>query len=1126
MSSTETGSSGETLEISPRATLLGHTSWSLRCTISGDGERAISGDGQPTARIWNLNDLSDSKLLGEEIGIRQCSLSHDGSLAAIAGTGANGCVTIYDTKTGRKLFEIRAPKKGMSPAGCALTPDGTVLAATFRASNRSKGSIRITRWRENPVMIAEIDRPYSIWSIFLSHDARRAAYKFWHGTVSGIELIDPWNDRLFFNLPMPSSEWAFSMDRQASVIVTASEWALRAIPMSDPDAVKTLPGYTFSSFAHCSVSADGMYVSAPVRDCKFGIWHLPSGTLTHMLLGHSDRTNGCSISADGSRLITCSNDRSVRLWDANHIDDYTPSNGGEPIILRSLRLILDGNYKMSLTSPSLQKILSPENVHTVVDLLFAHTILMISKRTRHVLGADTYPIEESMKMYNAVHGKLHSTIEAFLAQILMLHAEQHKLLPEGFAYQKTGSAIHASKQMIDDLKTTLMRCWRLAFSLPKTPVHSKLENQLTMHLNSVFDDIDTINRHDNERNITVFCAVSRACLFFHPEFLSTLDDFNREISNTIPSPDLLHASPLTGLSFLDKMAPFDISSPDVLAALMSKDFVSMLAPKSKKAVVAAISKSFFHNETIAKGYLMDLTKPRANPYGIHNIERDEQEVEEAKSDAIDTYTPENEVETESAKQLPDDSTSTLQRAENKNPYASPPLLSKGIRGPEEEEAAHSSPLSSRIQLWEKSAVEGQPTHSPPTSISSRMEPRESEEHAVPSPPKSLFSNGIDLSEKEEAHPPLQQPVPPPPEDTTPPTQDPVVPPTPDPKPSPPILEAPVETTRRNSVEEVAGIWERKLSEKKLAPGGNETIRTDEDANFKVEDLPDSKTEEETLKRELAPIPENLEAHKNLSPTRSSNSVIFAPYSTDKESSANEGVEVEETSTTAFGSVKSEEAPNLENYTRTSTTANDNTNTNEITTSSASVDADVPDIANEITTRNEIQKKEEVVILPVGAGDGVVKKVDMEKMIRESIEKNQTENPPVMNINVYIVTEDQKVVSATPEVSNGSIATSTDFTAKLVSEDGTRSEMSEKISNVSIFSTDDPMKEEIIVVDDELDQEEEENEESKVKKKKSARKKLKKNMISFAKGTRNTFYGKKKSKEPKENKEVDTEIQEV
>ncbi len=638
----EQSSTTEISELSPTATLLGHTSWSLRCAISGDGEVGISGDGKPSARLWNLSDITDSTPFGNgKVGIRQCCLNFDGSMVAIAGSGSKNGVQIFNSKSGKKLYEMPVPSKGMSPSGCALSPDSSVLAASFRSANRSKGSIRVVKWRENTPVASEIDRPYSIWQVMISSDTRRLAYKFWHGTTSGVELIDPWNDRLFFTQPMPPSEWAFSMDSSASVIATATEWSLRVTTLDERETVKTLPGYTFSAYADCSVSADGNYVVAPVRDHKFGVWHIPSGALVHILVGHTDRTNGCSISADASRIITCSNDRSVRLWelldcDATSVVEETAAD--DPIILKTLYLMLDGRYNFSLTSDTLRSVIVAENINSVTDLFFAHSVLIISKRTIDLVSASQIPKEQIENLYGCISGRLHSPLEALMAQLIMLHAEQLELLSEGFAYKTTGVAMNASKQMVDDLKSTLLRCWRLAFSLPKRKNHEKLEKLLLQQLNSVYDEIESIRSNEH---VMIFAAIARCTLLFHPEYLTTLEDFTFGISGTIPVSDLLRESKLTGITFIEKICPFDISSPKVLKALLSRDFISILSPDSKRCVLSAVSNSFFKNENIAQAYLHDIISLKLNRQNSADTEEHQEKKKNEETDPKNEKRKEN-----------------------------------------------------------------------------------------------------------------------------------------------------------------------------------------------------------------------------------------------------------------------------------------------------------------------------------------------------------------------------------------------------------------------------------------------------------------------------------------------------
>lgn len=600
-------------QISPRATLLGHEKWSLRCAISANGLVAVSGDGKPSARLWNLDRPYTSKEFGEDrLGIRQCCLSDDGAVVAVAGVHKGNSVALYDSTTGGDLmYEIKSPTHGLTAAGCALTPDAKALAATFRSSNRSNGSLKVVRWRKDYSEEAQLDRPFSIWQCQMSADARRVAFKFWHGTSAGIEVVDPWTDMTHFRLSMPTSEWSFAMDAAATIVVTASEWALRVCSLHDESNVRSLSGYTFSDYAHCSVSSDGEYVVAPIRDYKFGVWHVQSSSLMYILSGHSDRTNGCAVSSDGSRVITCSNDRTIRIWDipkegATKSQDSPLKN----TMLENMRTFFDESKPSKLGEPYLSELLIPDCVCSMQDLLYAHTIILIVKRSSEASGTGTTSAEKfAHTIYSSLFGRLHTQMDVFISQVLMLHAEREKLLPRKFSSQ-LGPFLKPTKSMINSLREFILEAWGKVFSLPKDGNQNELELTLESCLDNMYQEIRNMLSHNKT---LIFLSIAMCTLFYHPAVIGDQRQAMRELPKKIRLLDIiprstksLQISNSAELTAVEAILPIDICSPLLLKRLFLLESIAKLPNEARKKVLTAITKSKFKSIEEIDSYLDEI----------------------------------------------------------------------------------------------------------------------------------------------------------------------------------------------------------------------------------------------------------------------------------------------------------------------------------------------------------------------------------------------------------------------------------------------------------------------------------------------------------------------------------------
>lgn len=613
------GDSKDERQILPSATLLGHSSWSLRCAVSADGLTAVSGDGKPSARQWSLEGPYVSKSFGEErLAIRQCALSADGSHAAVAGASDGDVVALYDTNNGERLFELPSPGRGLLSSGCALTPDASTLAASFRTSSRTKGALRVVRWHKDAASIAKVDRPFSIWQCEISEDGRRAAFKFWHGTTAGVEVVDPWTRHTVRRFAMPPSEWAFAMDASASIIVTASEWALRICSVNDSSFVHSLPGYTFSQFAHCSISANGDYVVAPLRDHKFGVWHVRSTSLLYILSGHTDRTNGCDVSKDGSRVVTCSNDRTLRVWDLPL--QGKPGNNTETLgkegtdLLRYMQLMLDGRRRFSINETFLSNALRPLSIVNITDLIYAHTILLIAKRTWDISGVDNSVEAHAKAAYSSVNGKLHNKSDVFAAQVIMLHAERVGMISRGFSSQ-IAPYLKPTKTLVQKFRETVLSAWNQVATLPKKGDQKNLDSMLASCLDSFHKEIQNVF---SSEHIMLFTSISACTLLYHPSIIGSRKlDFNElppkmTLQDMIPK--IYRKLPISAadseLSRVEAIIPLDISSPFLLKRILLLESIAKLPSESRKNVLSGITKSSFKNIETIETYLDDVANKK------------------------------------------------------------------------------------------------------------------------------------------------------------------------------------------------------------------------------------------------------------------------------------------------------------------------------------------------------------------------------------------------------------------------------------------------------------------------------------------------------------------------------------
>ena len=76
-----------------------------------------------------------------------------------------------------------------------------------------------------------------------------------------------------------------------------------------------------------ALSADGTRIISGSNDNSVRVWDASTGAELKVLNGHTDYVNSVAFSADGTRIFSCSDDKSVRVWDASTGAELKVLNG-------------------------------------------------------------------------------------------------------------------------------------------------------------------------------------------------------------------------------------------------------------------------------------------------------------------------------------------------------------------------------------------------------------------------------------------------------------------------------------------------------------------------------------------------------------------------------------------------------------------------------------------------------------------------------------------------------------------------------------------------------------------------------------------------------------------------------
>ncbi|MFF5173291.1 DUF4062 domain-containing protein [Micromonospora sp. NPDC000089] len=287
-----------------RTTLRGHTRWVNSCSISADGTRLATASHDRTARIWDVATGTTQRILE----------GHTDWVSAAIFVGASAMVTTSGDQTAR-LWDLgtgvsRAVLGGRAGPirGCAVSTDGSWLV-TADADHRLR-------------MYATVDG--ELLGDFEGHaEAVRAC-----ATAPSSDLMlsasADGTVRLWETGGGAAGSRTLSHDRQALACAAASDGAfvvsaegtsvvLRDV--ADPYRRRVFDGHRRRVHA-VAVAADGTRVVSASHDRTVRLWDAQTGSVHRVLVGHDSLVNACAISPDGGSVASGSHDRTVRIWDA------------------------------------------------------------------------------------------------------------------------------------------------------------------------------------------------------------------------------------------------------------------------------------------------------------------------------------------------------------------------------------------------------------------------------------------------------------------------------------------------------------------------------------------------------------------------------------------------------------------------------------------------------------------------------------------------------------------------------------------------------------------------------------------------------------------------------------------
>src|SRR5262249_48790883 len=236
--------------------------------FSPDGRLVATSSSIPRDKANSVWDATTGKLIRHLDGpgsARSLAFSPDGKTLAVASSGGNGPVLLFDVSPGK---ELRRLASNPTVTEVAFAPDGTRLVAS-----RSLGSV-------------------SVWDVAAGEPVPPSAGP---DLFYPVRFVGP--DRILFDV-----EGAVVYDWRTGCVVEQSRTPK---PVRPTDRLR----YVASPDRTLLVEAEFRFGSV-IRLCDY-----KTGAEVRRLEGHTDAVAGAQFSGDGARVYSLGYDRTLRVWE-------------------------------------------------------------------------------------------------------------------------------------------------------------------------------------------------------------------------------------------------------------------------------------------------------------------------------------------------------------------------------------------------------------------------------------------------------------------------------------------------------------------------------------------------------------------------------------------------------------------------------------------------------------------------------------------------------------------------------------------------------------------------------------------------------------------------------------------
>ncbi|MGD0885241.1 MAG: protein kinase [Thermodesulfovibrionales bacterium] len=305
----------------------GHTEGVDSVAISPDGQYALSGSGDKTLRLWDIETGECLRVFeGHTHHVTAVAISPDGQYA-LSGSVINILSGSLDKKTPR-LWDIETGEclrvfegHTWSVNSVAISPDGRSAL-----SGSVDKTLRLWDIETGECLRVFEGHTGSVNSVAISPDGGYAL------SGSGNKTLRLWDIetgeclRVFEGHTDGVKSVAISPDG-GYALSGSGDKTLRLWDIETGECLRVFEGHT-GGVHSVAISPDGQYalsgsgwdIFSDSRDDTLRLWDIETGECLRVFEGHTSYVNSVAISPDGGYALSCSWDNTLRLWEKTKED--------------------------------------------------------------------------------------------------------------------------------------------------------------------------------------------------------------------------------------------------------------------------------------------------------------------------------------------------------------------------------------------------------------------------------------------------------------------------------------------------------------------------------------------------------------------------------------------------------------------------------------------------------------------------------------------------------------------------------------------------------------------------------------------------------------------------------------